>query len=199
MMDQMVISHGYLNYEEFEPVKCTRLLKDFPGLVIGDSNEKKDTLNTLSKIRQGVKTGLDLIDERHVKNVEINGLEDTEISDSFAKSCLTAAVKNYGYTKSAFTEFRIYKDKFNHDLIGYLMNDHHNVLRDYLNISTPKIENMISAAKKAGALGCKITGSGNGGCMIAFCPGKETEVASAIQSEGGIAYPTRVVSGASRV
>ena len=199
MMDQMVISHGYVNYEEFEPVKCTRLLEEFPGLVIGDSNEKKDTLNTLSKIRQGVNNGLESMDKAHVKDVDINEIEDVKKFDPYDKSCLTAAVKNYAYTKSAFTEFRNYKDKFNHDMIGYLMNDHHNVLRDYLQISTPKIEKMISAANKAGALGCKITGSGNGGCMIAFCPGKEKEVANAIQSEGGIAYLTHVVPGASRV
>ncbi|MHA1542945.1 MAG: GHMP family kinase ATP-binding protein [Candidatus Hodarchaeales archaeon] len=31
MMDQMVISHGYVNYEEFEPVNCTRILTEFPG------------------------------------------------------------------------------------------------------------------------------------------------------------------------
>ncbi|MCK4848284.1 MAG: hypothetical protein KAT16_04605 [Candidatus Heimdallarchaeota archaeon] len=203
MMDQMVISFGHVNYQEFEPViRCTQLLSSFPGLVIGDSNEKKDTLNTLSKIKQGVKTALDSIEEAHVKNVSINELEEFEELtnvDPFAKSCLTAAVKNYSYTKSAYTEFRNYKDKFNHDMIGYLMNDHHNVLRDHLNISTPKIEKMILAAKKAGASGCKITGSGNGGCMIAFCPGKEKDVANAIQGEGGIAYPTRVVPGVRRI
>jgi galactokinase len=199
MMDQMIISHGNVNFQEFEPVNCTRILKEFPGLVIGDSNEKKDTLNTLSKIRQGVNTGLESIDKTHVKNVEINELEELKKVEPFAKSCLTAAVKNYGYTKSAYTEFRNYKDEFSHDMIGYLMNDHHNVLRDYLNISTPKIEKMILAANKAGALGCKITGSGNGGCMIAFCPRKEKEVANAIQSEGGITYVTRVVPGANRM
>ncbi len=200
MMDQMVIANGYVNYEEFDPIPvCTRLLNRFPGLVIGDSNEKKDTLNTLSKIRQGVKTALDSIDIMHVKNVAINELEELNNIDPFSKSCLTAAVKNYAYTKSAYTEFRNYKENFNYNLIGYLMNDHHNVLRDYLNISTPKIEKMILAANKAGALGCKITGSGNGGCMIAFCPGKEKEVATAIQSEGGLPYTVQVASGASKI
>ena len=200
MMDQMVSSHGYVNYQEFEePVRCTRLLTAFPGLVIGDSNEKKDTLNTLSSIRQGVNSALESIDETHVKKVAMDEIEELNNIEPFAKSCLTAAVKNYAYTKSAYTEFRNYKEKFNYDMIGYLMNDHDNVLRDYLDISTPKIEKMILAANKAGALGCKITGSGNGGCMIAFCPGKEKEVTNAIQCEGGIAYPTRVVSGACRV
>ncbi|MHA1979373.1 MAG: mevalonate kinase family protein [Candidatus Hodarchaeales archaeon] len=199
MMDQMIISHGSCGYCTFEPVpKYTQILKEFPGLVIGDSNEKKDTLNTLSKVRQGVNTGLESIEKTHVKDVELSELEEFKNIDPFAKSCLTAAVKNYGYTKSAYQEFRNYKEKFSHDMIGYLMNDHHNVLRDYLDISTPKIEKMILAANKAGALGCKITGSGNGGCMIAFCPGKEKEVVDAIQNEGGIAYHTRVVPGANR-
>ena len=76
------------------------------------------------------------------------------------------------------------------------MNQHHETLRDNLGISTPRIERMINAALQAGALGCKITGSGNGGCMIAFCPGKEKQVRTAIEGEGGKVYTSKVVSGA---
>ena len=79
--------------------------------------------------------------------------------------------------------------------IGTLMNQHHVYLRDYLHISTPKIERMIQAANHAGALGCKITGSGNGGCMVAFCPGREKKVEKAIQEAGGRVYQVNISSG----
>ncbi|MHA2426264.1 MAG: hypothetical protein ACXAEF_15860 [Candidatus Thorarchaeota archaeon] len=56
---------------------------------------------------------------------------------------------------------------------------------------------MIDAARDAGALGCKINGSGGGGTMLAFAPGKEKEVAEAIRNAGGEAHIARIGQGAS--
>ena len=77
-----------------------------------------------------------------------------------------------------------------------MLREHHEILRDDLNRSTPKIERMIKAAYDAGALGCKINGSGGGGTMMAYTAGWEREVASAIQKAGGIAYIVSVDQGA---
>lgn len=79
--------------------------------------------------------------------------------------------------------------------MGELLDNHHEMLRDYLGVSTPKIERMISAAKKAGALGCKINGSGCGGTMIAYAPRCEQEVAAAIEEAGGRAYIVKKAEG----
>ncbi len=57
---------------------------------------------------------------------------------------------------------------------------------------------MIKAALKAGALGCKVTGSGNGGCMIAYAPRCEEKVSNAIKNVGGQAHIAKVVPGVSR-
>jgi galactokinase len=62
------------------------------------------------------------------------------------------------------------------------------VLRDVLDISTPKIDRMIDAAFKAGAYGGKINGSGGGGCMFAYAPEGPELVAEAIARAGGTAY-----------
>ena len=43
------------------------------------------------------------------------------------------------------------------------MNGHHEVLRDLLKITVPRIDAMVNAALKAGAYGAKIVGSGGGG------------------------------------
>jgi galactokinase len=69
------------------------------------------------------------------------------------------------------------------------------MLRDHLGVSTPKIERMIAAAKEAGALGCKINGSGCGGTMIAYAPGAEEAVAVAIENAGGRAYIVKKSDG----
>ncbi|MGI5816838.1 MAG: mevalonate kinase [Armatimonadota bacterium] len=54
--------------------------------------------------------------------------------------------------------------------------------------STPKIERLCAASVGAGAFGAKQMGAGGGGCMVAYCPGRQREVAAAIEAEGGVAY-----------
>ena len=72
--------------------------------------------------------------------------------------------------------------------IGNLMNEHHQILRDDLKISTSKIETMINVALKAGAYGAKINGSGGGGCMFAYAPEDPERVAESINKVGGRSY-----------
>jgi len=199
MQDHMAIAHGFVNYEEFNPVRCTKLLDSFPGLLIGDSQEKKDTLTTLAMLKQGVNSALNELGKKSVTDIDPLKFNPEDISDGYARSCLTGAVLNFNITKKAYTEFITNKADFDPSLIGNLINSHHTSLREHLHISTPKIEHMITAANEAGALGCKITGSGNGGCMIAFCPGNEKVVQRAIELAGGVVYPAQVVSGAKKI
>ncbi len=203
MQDHMAITHGYVNFEEFDPISCTRLLTELPGIVIGNSLEKKDTLTTLATIKNSVRKGLEYLNASRVRDLtpeDIEGLNprDEELN-GFNLDALKAAVTNYVLTKKAHVELQ--KESFDKEYIGALMNHHHTSLRDYLHVSTPKIERMINSAIIAGALGCKITGSGNGGCMIALCSGHEEAIAvcRAIQREGAHAHIAQVVPGVSIV
>ncbi|MFX1441954.1 MAG: mevalonate kinase [Promethearchaeota archaeon] len=54
-----------------------------------------------------------------------------------------------------------------------------------LKAESKKILQLCVAAKDAGALGAKQMGAGGGGCMLAICPGKQQEVAKAIEKAGG--------------
>jgi galactokinase len=176
MQDHMVSAFGYVNYEEFDPIRCTRIMKEFPGIVVANSLERKPTLDTLERMKSGVKRALNRLGVEKVALLTREDLELPEIDklDQEARNYLQAAVKNHEITKLAYITLK----KTNHDpfAIGQLMNKHHSYLRDNLTISTPLIEKMIERARQAGALGCKITGSGNGGCMIAYCPGNEDKV-----------------------
>jgi galactokinase len=77
-----------------------------------------------------------------------------------------------------------------------LLSRQHEVLRDYIRISTPTIEQMIDASIEAGALGAKTNGSGGGGCMFAYAPEKTDNVAEALEKTGAKAYIVRVDTGA---
>lgn len=69
--------------------------------------------------------------------------------------------------------------------LGKLMNFDQEYLRD-LGVSSQKLEDLISAAKKAGAWGAKLSGAGGGDCMIALhSAGGKPQITKAIQEAGG--------------
>jgi len=71
------------------------------------------------------------------------------------------------------------------ETLGDLMNVNHALLYG-LGVSDESLEWLINAARKAGALGAKLTGAGGGGCMIALTKNEGvSEVLEAIQSAGG--------------
>ena len=74
---------------------------------------------------------------------------------------------------------------------------HHEVLRDALGLSTPRIEGILSAALLAGAWGGKINGSGGGGCAFVLAPeDRATEISEAMRDAGAIgAWPVELDSG----
>ena len=69
--------------------------------------------------------------------------------------------------------------------VGFLMDSNQNLLRE-MKLSCSEAEEIISAAKGAGALGAKITGTGRGGYTISLTPGKalQEKVARAIEGKG---------------
>jgi mevalonate kinase len=71
------------------------------------------------------------------------------------------------------------------ETLGDLMNINHALLYG-VGVSDESLEWLINAARKAGALGAKLTGAGGGGCMIALARNERLEqVSEAIQKNGG--------------
>lgn len=73
--------------------------------------------------------------------------------------------------------------------LGQLFDMNQSLLAGML-ISTGTLEEMIAAARSAGALGAKLTGGGGGGCMIALVDGEESaaKVKGAIEALGKRAF-----------
>jgi len=77
------------------------------------------------------------------------------------------------------------------EALGDLMNINHALLYG-LGVSDEALEWLISAARKSGALGAKLTGAGGGGCMIALARNEKLEsVVEAIQRAGGRPFIAR--------
>jgi hydroxymethylglutaryl-CoA reductase len=67
--------------------------------------------------------------------------------------------------------------------LGELMNLCHGYL-NALQLSTPKLEDLIHIARSNGAVGAKLTGGGGGGSMVALCPDSAERVRNAMQAAG---------------
>jgi mevalonate kinase len=85
------------------------------------------------------------------------------------------------------------------ETLGELMNINHALLYG-LEVSDESLEWLINAARKAGALGAKLTGAGGGGCMIALANKDKVEnVLDAVQKAGGNAFIARKTAEGVRI
>lgn len=82
-----------------------------------------------------------------------------------------------------------------HDLerVGRLMNRNHELLQQ-IEVSHPKLNELVDIARREGALGAKMTGGGLGGYMVALTPDAETQdrVAQAMIDAGFGAHKTMI-------
>jgi galactokinase len=106
-----------------------------------------------------------------------------------------AAVMNHDITQKARRHFNEQTPDLK--LIGALMTAHHEVLKNILKITVPRIDAMISAALDAGAYGAKIVGSGGGGSIVTLAPPEnKSAIIEAIKKAGAVdAYEVSVEKG----
>jgi galactokinase len=198
-MDHYTSALGGIIWIEFaRELKITRLKAPLGTFVLGDSGEKKDTTATLGSVRERVTRGLELI-KKEFPDFEPKKATESEITPTIKnfppeiKKPLLGAILNHDLTKEGLKLFQ--SKSFDHQGFGHLLNEEQKILRDLVGISTPKIDRMLQAALKSGALGGKINGSGGGGCMFAYAPENPEAVARAVEAAGGKAFIIKVDSG----
>ncbi|MFQ5721189.1 MAG: mevalonate kinase, partial [Candidatus Aminicenantales bacterium] len=198
-MDHFSSSLGGIISLYFSPrLKINKFKTSLQEFVLADSLEKKDTTGLLSYIKNNVLQALASL-RKKIKNFSLNSPLTLETSAEIAKlkeekkRLLLGILLTRDLTTEAIRTFRA-KD-FDHQHFGNLLNRQHQILRDYLHISTPKIEEMTKTALQAGALGAKINGSGGGGCIFAYAPQKANKVAKALEKLGAKAYIVKMDQG----
>jgi galactokinase len=201
MMDHYASAYGGIIHLTIKPeIEVTRIPVPINGLVIGDSGEKKsDTVGDLAEIRNLAERGYHKISQ-HIEGFDQNttALEEIQLFLKLLtpkeQAVVETTLRNRDLTRRAYDTLK--NNDFAPEDLGTMIDQHHFYLRDGLKRSTKKIEKMIRAAKKAGALGCKINGSGGGGTMLAYCPGREDAVSSAIERAGGTPGVVSIAPGA---
>ena len=201
MMDHFSIGVGNIVYiTTKDPFSYKIIGTELRGLITGVSGVPKETIGLIGELKGNALIAIAIV-KQNFPDFELNSakIEDLELY----RNCLPdrliryfeAAIMNYDYTKKALIEFE--KPLLDLKKIGELMNQHHEVLRDLLKITVPRIDAMINAALKAGAYGAKIVGSGGGGSIVVIAdPDKENLVIQAILDAGAQeAYAVNVDPG----
>jgi mevalonate kinase len=73
--------------------------------------------------------------------------------------------------------------------LGTLMYQNHELLRK-IGVSHPKLDYLVDVARRAGALGAKLTGAGGGGCVIVLVRSASARdrISRVLRKHGGIPY-----------
>jgi galactokinase len=199
-MDHYASSLGGIVDIHFESrLKVTRFKNPLQEFVLADSLIRKDTTGTLGYIKSHVLQGVSEIRKR-IKNFgllnKIGANEREEIAKlpQDIKRLLQGTLMTRDITAEGESLFRSHS--FDHKKFGELLTSQHGVLRDYLQVSSPKLERMIETALDAGALGAKINGSGQGGCIFAYTPHSAERVAEALKRLDTEAAIIRIDDGA---
>jgi mevalonate kinase len=69
-------------------------------------------------------------------------------------------------------------------MLGVLMDENHALLQQ-MTVSSPELDHLVDTARKAGALGAKLSGGGRGGNMIALVDPEIAENVSLALKEAG--------------
>jgi galactokinase len=192
MMDHFAAALGGIITIDFSPEISVRSLNaPLKSFVLGNSHEPKDTKYILANVKDriiDIDSKLKKIDNNFslltIEKDSLSGYKKYLTGDQF--KLLDGTIENRDLTGTARLELN--KTDPDHKKIGALLNQHQEVLREVLGISTAKIDRMIEASIKAGGYGAKINGSGGGGCMFAYSPEEPEKVKEAIEAAGGEAF-----------
>lgn len=198
MMDQFSTCHGNVIYLDFPQNEIETLRPKLGAFVLGDSREPKDTMRILRNVRdvaqeavQMIRVPLPTFDLRKTSLAEAHGALQ-KLPPRHAE-VLRANLNDRDLLRAALVVLK--QEPLDHARLGKLLTLHHEQLSHHKRVSTPKIERMLEGAKRAGALGGKINGSGGGGCMFAYAPLHAEAVAEAIRAEGGVPYIIAIDEG----
>ncbi len=175
---------GIISLHFREPLEVHRYENPLGEFVLADSLIRKDTTGTLGFIKSHVLKGVGMVRSELpgfslMSSVGPPERELIEALPPVERRLVAGTLQTRDVTAEGERLFQA--DTFDHERFGELLNRQQDVVRDLLQISIPKIDRMIETSLEAGALGAKINGSGQGGCIFAYAPGRAKEVAEALE------------------
>ena len=200
-MDQFTIAMGNTIFLDTHTDRFQHFDNLNLNLVVGVSGISKDTFGTLSHLKSNTWKSINQVESQipgfKIANSKVKDLEkNLEYVETKLKPFFYATVSNHDITQRAMEALR--EDELNPNKLGELMNEHHYILKSYLKITPPLIDQMIDNANISGALGSKIVGSGGGGCIVSITQKKnKQQIIQAIKATGAKdAFAVNITNGA---
>ena len=199
MMDHYASALGGLIYIDCrEPISVQRLPGKLEGLVLGNTGVRKNNNQIIAESRSATRAGLEILAEQ-IRDFDLRTTPFEQVEPHLADmdSQIARRVRSNFVNRDLCQSARglLSQEQFDQAEHGRMLHEHQVQLRDGIGVSHPKLDELIDAAMEAGALGGKLNGSGGGGCMFAYAPGKQQQVAEAIQAAGGQPYIISVSDG----
>jgi galactokinase len=193
LMDHYLSTLGGVYHLDFcrKPAIKQALHTPLSGFVLGNSLEPKPTTGMLRQARESAEEAFHWARE-HTPELHLRTSPREDFAYALrampAELCqkLEANLINRDLCEAA--RQMLSNGRVDQQKLGQMLLEHHYQLSVNIGVSTPKLDRMVKAAMDAGALGAKLNGSGGGGCMFAYAPGREREVAEALEQAGGKAY-----------
>ena len=201
-MDHYASAKGQMvNIHFGEEFTLDHIRRPLGRFVLANSLQKKDTTGMLGFIKRNVFSGRDAVCGLVPGFSLLSPLGEAERKaiDTLPpdeKRLLRGTLRTRDLTARGEALFR--SETFDHREFGRLLDAQHRVLRDDLQISTPKMEAMMAAALRAGAYGGKSNGSGGGGCLFVYAPDETERVAQALEGAGAKVYIVSIDEGMKR-
>ncbi len=193
-MDHYASALGGVQFLDFAGEGPRRLRDQLDGFVLVDTRVKKDTLGMLKRIKHGELAALAAVRARFPGG-ELAALGDGELD--FLPPDLRpwglAAVGNHRLTLQG--RDLLAAEPLDAPRLGGLFNQQQRILREQMRNTTPLIDRLHEAALASGALGGKMNGSGGGGTVFFYAPGREEAVCAALRGLGVRADPIAVGLG----
>tara|TARA_B100000767_G_C19778235_1_gene544090 strand:+ start:1549 stop:2625 length:1077 start_codon:yes stop_codon:yes gene_type:complete len=199
LMDQYTIAQGGLIYIDTQSGKTTNLTPKIGTLILAESGIPKKTLSILQNARNYAQNAIEEVQNKHpefdLKKAQEQDFENylPLVSKAF-QPYWYAAIHNYLITQKSKQEMMTSDPNF--EKIGFFMNAHQKILQECIQNTPNQMIKGMEAARKAGALGAKVIGSGGGGCMVALTNKHSKEnVIKAFKKAGAVqAYQVQLVS-----
>lgn len=172
LMDQFTIAQGGLLYIDTLSTKSERLNANLGSLVIAESGLAKKTLKVLQNARTYSQGAIAAVQEKIV-DFDIHKADETQYKEYLSlvpkefQDHWYAAIHNHLLTQKA-RSMLAGRQTLNLEQLGSWMDAHQQILQERIQNTPQAMQQQLKAARKAGALGAKVIGSGGGGCMVAM-------------------------------
>ncbi|MFX0207638.1 MAG: galactokinase family protein [Candidatus Hodarchaeota archaeon] len=174
-MDQYACSLGEIFHMTSEGKPEITSLHAFKEayFIIGNSGVERKADIPLKKVQQDIFRAL-----KNSNSPKLNGLAEEDIKSArlsrLQQKRLLGVIGIRDNTQAAFDELK--RTNIDLNYIGRLLTKQQFYLKEYYQVSHPKLDTMCQIALNNGALGTKLTGAGFGGCMFALAAEKESAI-----------------------